>query len=220
MAKLRLGVIGAGSWTFSSHLPNLDRHRDEVEFVIVNRRNPEMLGRIKDRFGFQKATTDWREVLKEDLDIVVVGSPPGYHYEQAKAALEAGAHVMCEKPFTLDPSDAMKPRDVVVATGTYPLSPRKLLFHMVLHEVRHWAQIAAAVRAKRLLRLTPDVVVLPATVRRCLIVLAALPQPFTAGQAREALGTTRKVVMPLLEHLAATGSTRRVDDGRHIVTGR
>jgi selenocysteine-specific elongation factor len=82
------------------------------------------------------------------------------------------------------------------------------------------AQIAAAVRAKRLLRLTPDVVVLPATVRRCLIVLAALPQPFTAGQAREALGTTRKVVMPLLEHLAATGSTRRVDDGRHIVTGR
>jgi uncharacterized damage-inducible protein DinB len=36
---------------------------------------------------------------------------------------------------------------VVVATGTYALSPRKLLFHMVLHEVRHWAQIAAAVRA-------------------------------------------------------------------------
>ena len=89
MAKLRLGVIGAGSWTFSSHLPNLDRHRDEVEFVIVNRRNPDMLGRIKDKFGFQKATTDWHDVVKEDLDIVVVGSPPGYHYEQAKAALEA-----------------------------------------------------------------------------------------------------------------------------------
>jgi len=48
---------------------------------------------------------------------------------------------------TLDPSDAITPRDVVVATGTYPLSPRKLLFHMVLHEVRHWAQIASAVRA-------------------------------------------------------------------------
>jgi uncharacterized damage-inducible protein DinB len=48
---------------------------------------------------------------------------------------------------TLDPNDANTPRDVVVATGTYPLSPRKLLFHMALHEVRHWAQIAAAVRA-------------------------------------------------------------------------
>jgi uncharacterized damage-inducible protein DinB len=48
---------------------------------------------------------------------------------------------------TLTPDDAGTPRDVVVASGTYPLSPRKLLFHMALHEVRHWAQIAAAVRA-------------------------------------------------------------------------
>jgi uncharacterized damage-inducible protein DinB len=47
---------------------------------------------------------------------------------------------------TLGPADLNKPRDVVVASGTYPLSPRKLLFHMALHEVRHWAQIAAAVR--------------------------------------------------------------------------
>jgi uncharacterized damage-inducible protein DinB len=47
---------------------------------------------------------------------------------------------------SLNPGDLNKPRDVVVASGTYPLSPRKLLFHMVLHEVRHWAQIAAALR--------------------------------------------------------------------------
>ena len=47
---------------------------------------------------------------------------------------------------SLNPGDLNKPRDVVVASGTYPLSPRKLLFHMALHEVRHWAQIAAALR--------------------------------------------------------------------------
>jgi uncharacterized damage-inducible protein DinB len=46
----------------------------------------------------------------------------------------------------LTADDANTPRDVVVASGTYSLSPRKLLFHMALHEVRHWAQIAAAVR--------------------------------------------------------------------------
>jgi predicted dehydrogenase len=106
MAKLRLGVIGAGSWTVSSHLPNLQRHADEVEFTIVNRRNPELLGKIRDNFGFKEATTDWREVIAARPDIVVVGSPPGYHHEQSKAALEAGAHVMCEKPFTIDPADA------------------------------------------------------------------------------------------------------------------
>lgn len=48
---------------------------------------------------------------------------------------------------SLTEADLNTPRDVVVATGTHPMSPRKLLLHMALHEVRHWAQIAAAVRA-------------------------------------------------------------------------
>ena len=86
MAKLRVGVIGAGSWTVASHLPNLVRRRDagEVEFAIINRRNPELLGKLKDKFGFQKATTDWQDVIAERPDIVVVGSPPGYHFAQAR----------------------------------------------------------------------------------------------------------------------------------------
>ena len=67
------------------------------------------------------------------------------------------------------------------------------------------AEIAAAIRAQRLVRLASDVVLLPATVQHALTVLARLPQPFTAGQAREALGTTRKVIVPLLEHLARVG---------------
>ena len=56
MAKLRVGVIGAGSWTVSSHLPNLIRRRDqgEVELVIVNRRDPVLLEKIRGKFGFAK----------------------------------------------------------------------------------------------------------------------------------------------------------------------
>jgi selenocysteine-specific elongation factor len=82
------------------------------------------------------------------------------------------------------------------------------------------AEIAAASRAGRLLRLAPGVVLLPDTVRHAVDVLAGLPQPFTASQAREALGTTRKVIVPLLEHLALRGTTRRDPEGRHSVTGR
>ena len=108
MARLRVGLIGAGSWTVASHLPNLVRRRDagELELTIVSRRNEALLARIKEKFDIRKATTDWREVLAEEPDIVIVGSPPGQHHEHAKAALEAGAHVMCEKPFTIDPADA------------------------------------------------------------------------------------------------------------------
>ena len=106
MAKLRLGVIGAGSWTVASHLPNMAAHRDDVEFAIVNRRDAALLERIRDRFGFARSTTDWHDVIAETPDIVIVASPVALHYEQAKAALEAGAHVLCEKPFTLDPVQA------------------------------------------------------------------------------------------------------------------
>lgn len=143
MAKLRLGVIGAGSWTVSSHLPNLVRRRDqgEVEFTIVNRRNEHLLERIKDRFGFEKASTDWRDVIAEEPDIVVVGSPPGYHFEQAQAALEAGAHVMCEKPFTIDAADAWELDATVQRTGRslfiaygWNYRPMVILAHQLMHE--------------------------------------------------------------------------------------
>lgn len=46
----------------------------------------------------------------------------------------------------LDEVDALKPRDFTVQSGTVRMTPRKLLLHIGLHELRHWAQIALAVR--------------------------------------------------------------------------
>jgi predicted dehydrogenase len=106
MAKLRLGVIGAGSWAVASHLPNFAKRRDEVEFVGVSRKGPELLQKIKDDWGFSVASEDYRDVIDAGMDICLVASPHGLHYEHAKAALEAGAHVLCEKPFTVEPAHA------------------------------------------------------------------------------------------------------------------
>lgn len=125
MSKLRLGVIGAGSWTVASHLPSMAAHQDRVEFDIVNRRDPVLLERIRERFGFARSTTDWHDVIAARPDLVIVASPVALHYEQTRAALEAGAHVMCEKPFTLDPAQAWElvetarrmKRHLVVAYG-------------------------------------------------------------------------------------------------------
>ena len=103
VSKLRLGVIGAGSWTVASHLPNFARRADEVEFVAVCRKGRGMLERIRDDLGFAVASEDYRDVLEAGIDICLVASPPSLHYEHAKAALEAGAHVLVEKPFTIDP---------------------------------------------------------------------------------------------------------------------
>ncbi len=76
-------------------------------------------------------------------------------------------------------------------------------------------ELAAAAAAGRLLRLRTssdsELVLLPDGPARAMRVLAALPQPFTLSQARQALGTTRRVAVPLLEHLDHRGWTRRLD---------
>ena len=75
-------------------------------------------------------------------------------------------------------------------------------------------QLAAAEKAGRILRLPGEVVLLPTAPARAMRVLAALPQPFTTSEARQALGSTRRTVIPLLEHLDGRGWTRRLD-GTH-----
>ena len=106
MAKLRLGVIGAGSWAVASHLPNLARRADDVEFVGVARKDADRLHTISERYGFAVASEDYRDVIDAGIDIALVASPSGLHHEHTRAALEAGAHVLVEKPVTIDPADA------------------------------------------------------------------------------------------------------------------
>jgi predicted dehydrogenase len=103
--RLRLGVIGAGAWAAFAHIPGFLR-RPEVEPWIINRRDPDQLVVLRDRFGFAHATTDWHEVIEARPDIVTLTGPVALRAEQARAALDAGIHVLAEKPFTLDPKDA------------------------------------------------------------------------------------------------------------------
>jgi predicted dehydrogenase len=103
--RLRLGVIGAGAWASFAHIPGFLR-RPEVVPYIVNRRDPVELERLRERHGFERATTDWHEVIEARPDIVALTGPVALRAEQAKAALRAGAHILVEKPFTIDPADA------------------------------------------------------------------------------------------------------------------
>ncbi len=80
--------------------------------------------------------------------------------------------------------------------------------------------LAAAVRAGELMRISDQIVLAPGADRAAAEVLARLPQPFTAAEARQALGTTRRTAIPLLEYLDQAGITeRQADDRRTMRTG-
>lgn len=73
-------------------------------------------------------------------------------------------------------------------------------------------EVAAAVRVGALLRVADGVVLLPGADATAAALLARLPQPFTVSQARQVLKTSRRVAVPLLEHLDRSGLTQRVDE--------
>ena len=97
--SLTLGVIGAGTWAIAAHLPAFAA-RDDVEPLIVCRRDATLLEEVRTRFGFPRATTDWREVVAARPDLLVLAGPGGPRAEQARAGLENGCHILAEKPFT------------------------------------------------------------------------------------------------------------------------
>lgn len=76
-------------------------------------------------------------------------------------------------------------------------------------------QLASLVRSGELLRIADGVVLLPGADDRAVEVLAGLGPEFTLSAARQALDTSRRVAVPLLELLARTGRTERTPDGGH-----
>jgi predicted dehydrogenase len=78
-----------------------------LERRVLVGRDETAVAAAADRLGWQEHATDWREVIaREDVDIVDICTPGFLHAEIAIAALEAGKHVLCEKPLANDPAEA------------------------------------------------------------------------------------------------------------------
>jgi len=71
-----------------------------------------------ERWGYEKSTTDWREIIADkDVDLVEVCVPNNFHAEIAIAAAQAGKMVICEKPLALDAPQALQMTEAVEAAG-------------------------------------------------------------------------------------------------------
>ena len=120
--KARIGFIGAGWWATTNHMPLLHTRRD-VEFVSVCGLDRKILHRCQRDFGFEQITSDYHDLLKQDLDGVIVASPHRFHAEHAIAALKAGCHVLVEKPFTIEARDAREIVDLAKQKRRHVLVP-------------------------------------------------------------------------------------------------
>ena len=109
--KLKIGIIGCGGIANGKHLPALSRQSDKAIMVAFCDIIEEKAINAREKFGTPdcKVYTDYRELLAdESIDVVHVLTPNRSHSEITVAALEAGKHVMCEKPMAINSEEAIK----------------------------------------------------------------------------------------------------------------
>jgi predicted dehydrogenase len=108
---LRVGIVGVG-WGTVVHAPAFQAV-DGYELVALCSRNPEKVAKAGEKLGIDDVSTDWQSfVRRDDLDLISVTTPVTLHRPVTVAALEAGKHVLCEKPLALTAAEC---EDIVAA---------------------------------------------------------------------------------------------------------
>lgn len=115
----KIGIIGCGGIAHGKHMPAL-KNQPNAEMVAFCDIVEERAREAADKFGVPGARvyTDYRELLKEEsIEVVHVCTPNDSHADISIAAMEAGKHVMCEKPMAKTAADARRMRDAAKRTG-------------------------------------------------------------------------------------------------------
>jgi len=103
---LRIGLIGVGAAAQVNHIPALKKI-EGLELVTLCDRDPEKAHRVAQKFGIPKAAARVEDMLADDeIDAVDICTPNFLHAPMAVAALEAGKHVLCERPLARSSEEA------------------------------------------------------------------------------------------------------------------
>jgi predicted dehydrogenase len=129
----RVALVGLGYWG-----PNLARNFDDLaELRWLCDASPDALERYGARYPQARTTTSFDEVLADpDLDAVIVATPAVTHYELSKRALDAGKHVLVEKPPAMNAAEAEELVATAEATGLTLMPGHLLLYHPAVQEVK------------------------------------------------------------------------------------
>jgi predicted dehydrogenase len=125
---IRVLLIGTGFGALV-HAPGFTRH-PAFALAGVASGTLENAKRVASEFSAPYVTDDWKRMLEEvEADLVSIATPVDQHYPMARAALERGRHVLCEKPFAMNVPEA---RELAALAGS------KGKVHVVNHEFRHY----------------------------------------------------------------------------------
>lgn len=120
MEKVRVGMIGCGGIATGKHMAALRKQHRRAEMVAFCDSMPEKAEKAAKEFGAEgaKIYSDYRRLLEDKtIDAVHICTPNRTHAEISVAAMEAGKHVMCEKPMAKTAAEARKMAEAAKRTG-------------------------------------------------------------------------------------------------------
>jgi predicted dehydrogenase len=112
--RIRAGVIGCGEISQIMHLPFLHQ-LPEFELAAICDVSPTVLDAVGERYGVADRFERFEDLVAADVDAVVVATPD--HVAPSLAALDAGRHLLVEKPLAFDPAQARAVTEAAAAAG-------------------------------------------------------------------------------------------------------
>jgi predicted dehydrogenase len=120
---VRVGIFGTSWWADAMYLPPMQTH-PEADVVAVCGRREQPAADFADRWSIPNHFTDPSKMLREcELDAVVIATANDSHHGLAVASLNAGLHVLCEKPLALNVEQAEAMTRLAAETGAITLVP-------------------------------------------------------------------------------------------------
>ncbi|MGI9608509.1 MAG: Gfo/Idh/MocA family protein [Acidimicrobiales bacterium] len=121
--SVRVAVVGTSWWADTMYLPPLSNHPD-ADIVAVAGRDPDRAQAFAAKWGVPSWTTDPAELVsRSDIDAVVIATANDSHHPLAMAAIDAGLHILCEKPLALDAVQGAEMVDAAEAAGVLTMVP-------------------------------------------------------------------------------------------------
>jgi predicted dehydrogenase len=115
--ELRVAVVGAGRWSERAHLPGWLRD-PRVEVAALVDVDADVVGRVAKELGIERTATDYREILDDpSIDVIDVATGNEAHFRISWDSLEAGKHVLCEKPVHHDARETKLAADLARSKG-------------------------------------------------------------------------------------------------------
>lgn len=134
MNPVKVGVIGAGYWG-----PNLIRNfynLEEADLRTVSDLKPERLEYIQGRFPGVATTQNYQDIIKSDVEAVVIATPVSTHYRFARECLLAGKHILIEKPLTNNSEEACELVELAQRMGKVLMVGHTFLYNPAVNAVK------------------------------------------------------------------------------------